>query len=165
MDFRKLFRGPARDKDTQLEYSSSKLDVSIRSEYMEQILGQLRRYHIPGETVTVEIREVGQVEGHPVFQGILRLVSWQRKPVVRLLLGLPLLESSVRKAISTTWLEDVSHFDGLWLHASSQFGAEGMTHLRTLILTLESVEASATGRGVPEVDEDVEAMSRLRNGT
>ena len=163
MDLRKLFRGPVRDKDTQLEYSSSKLDVSIRSEYMEQILAQLRRYQIPGETVTVEIREVGLSEGHPVFQGILRLVGWQRKPVVRLLLGLPLLESSVRKAISTTWLEDVSHFEGLWLHTSSQFGAEGMTHLRTLILTLESIESDAANRGVPEVDED-EPTSRFRNG-
>ena len=165
MDLRKLFKGPVRDKDTQLEYSSSKLDVSIRSEYMEQILAQLRRYQIPGEIVTVEIRETGQFEGHPVFQGVLRLVSWQRKPVVRLLLGFPLIESSVRKAISTTWLEDVSHFDGLWLHTSNQFGAEGMTHLRTLILTLESVESSAAGRGVPEVDEAIEATSRLRNGS
>ena len=162
---RKLFRGPARDKDTQMEYSSSKLDVSIRSEYMEQILAQLRRYHIPGETVTVEIREVGQVDGHPVFQGMLRLVSWQRKAVVRLLLGFPLLESSVRKAIATTWLEDVSRFEGLWLHTSSQFGGDGLTHLRTLILTLESVEASAAERGVPEVDEANEATSRFRNGT
>jgi hypothetical protein len=166
LDLRKLFKGPVRDKDTQMEYSSSKLDVSIRSEYMEQILAQLRRYHIPGETVTVEIREIGQSEGHPVFQGMLRLVSWQRKAVVRLLLGFPLIESSVRKAIAASWLEDVSRFDGLWLHTSSQFGAEGLTHLRTLILTLESVESSPAGRGVPEVDDNnVEAVSRFRDGS
>lgn len=165
MDFRKLFKGPPRDKDTQLEYSSSKLDLSIRSEYMEQILAQLRRYHIPGDTVTVEIREVGQFEGHPVFQGMLRLVGWQRKAVVRLLLGFPLIEASVRKAIAASWLEDVSRFEGLWLHTSSQFGTEGLTHLRTLIVTLESVEASATRTAVPEVDDEDDAVSRLRSGT
>jgi hypothetical protein len=97
---------------------------------------------------------------------MLRLISWQRKSVVRLLLGFPLIESSVRKAIAASWLEDVSRFDGLWLHTSSQFGAEGLTHLRTLILTLESVEASSAARGVPEVDDDdVEPMSRFSNGS
>lgn len=162
MDLRKLFRTPVRDKDTQLEYSSSKLDVSIRSEYMEQILTQLRRYGISSDVVVVEIREAGQFEGHPVFQGALRLIAWQRKPVLRLLLGLPLIESSVRKAIDTTWLSDLSHFDGLWLHPSPEFGQQGAAELRNLILSLESGAVNGLG-AVPGLDAEAADTGGDRN--
>ena len=70
-----------------MEFGSSKLDTSIRSEYMEQVLGQLKRFGIPNDMVRVEIGEAGLSEdGHPMFHAMLRIDAWQRKPGVRLLL-------------------------------------------------------------------------------
>jgi hypothetical protein len=139
LDLRKLFGSPA-DADTQMEYGSSKLDISIRSEYMEQVLEQLRRFGVPADMVTVDIVEAGMsTDGHPVFQAMLRVVAWQRKPAVRLLLGLPLLELNVRKALQRTWLDEVSHFSGLWLQSSSELKATtASTEIRSLIHLLEA---------------------------
>ena len=51
--------------------------------------------------------------------------------------ALPLLESKIRKMVRSLWLGEVSHFGGLWLHASEQLQAtEAMTELRQLILQL-----------------------------
>ena len=137
--FKKLFRQPAAD--TQMEFGSSKLDTSIRSEYMEQVLGQLKRFGIPPDMVMVEIGEAGlSDDGHPKFHAMLRIVAWQRKPGVRLLLGLPLLEHSIRKALEATWLHEVSQFGGVWLQPSGLLdGGVAGSEIRGMIQALEAI--------------------------
>jgi hypothetical protein len=137
--FKRLFRQPAAD--TQMEFGSSKLDTSIRSEYMEQVLGQLKRFGIPADMVKVEIGEAGMSDdGHPMFHAMLRIVAWQRKPGVRLLLGLPLLEHSIRKALEATWLNEVSQFGGVWLQPSGLLdGGTAGSEIRGMIQALEAI--------------------------
>jgi hypothetical protein len=61
-------------------------------------------------------------------------------------------------------VEDVSHFDGLWLHPSSQFDAQGAAELRGIILALESVASGERG-SVPGLDEGIDAVQRIHNGS
>jgi hypothetical protein len=69
---------------------------------------------------------------------MLRLVSWERTSAIRLLLGLPILESRLRRAVRGSWLREVSHFGGVWVHASGQMqDPDAMEDLRTLILETE----------------------------
>lgn len=140
--FKKLFRQPAAD--TQMEFSSSKLDTSVRSEYMEQVLGQLKRFGIPPDMAMVEIGEAGISEqGHPIFHAMLRIVAWQRKPGVRLLLGLPLLEHNIRKALESTWTAEVSDFGGVWLQPSALLeDGEAAAEIRGMIHALEAIGAA-----------------------
>ncbi|ROZ69358.1 hypothetical protein EEB15_22830 [Ramlibacter sp. WS9] len=137
--FKNLFRQPAAD--TQMEFGSSKLDTSVRSEYMEQVLAQLKRFGIPPDMAMVEIGEAGMSEqGHPIFHAMLRIVAWQRKPGVRLLLGLPLLEHNIRKALEATWTAEVSDFGGVWLQPSGllEDGAAA-AEIRGMIHALEAI--------------------------
>jgi hypothetical protein len=148
--FKRLFRQPAAD--TQMEYSSSKLDTSLRSEYLEQVILQLRRFGIPAELVTIDIQEAGPAsDGQPVFQAMLRLVGWQKKACVRLLLGLPLLELNIRRALDATWLVDISHFGGIWLQPTADLDV-GAPELRAMILALEAGLPEA-GIALPRMDD------------
>lgn len=144
--FKKLFR-PAPAADTRMEYAQSKLDTSIRAEYMEQVLNQLQRFGVPQGMVAVEVGESGlSPEGQPMFHAMLKLVSWHRKPGVRLLLGLPLLEYNIRKALETSWLGDISKFSGLWLQPSAVLEKEGAAaEIRSMIIALESIGAESGG--------------------
>lgn len=49
---------------------------------------------------------------------MLQLQGWERQAAFRTMLGLPMLKDRVRRALSGSWLQDVSRFGGLWLHAS-----------------------------------------------
>jgi hypothetical protein len=55
---------------------------------------------------------------------MVRLNVWERESGLRLLLGLPVLEGRVRKSVRSTWLADLSHFGGLWLHVSERLYVE-----------------------------------------
>ncbi len=122
-----------------MEFGSSQLEISIRTEYREHVQEQLARFGIPTDVADVEMRAAGVFEGRPVFLAMVRLVKWHRKPSLRLLLGLPLLELNVRRALQNTWLVGVSHFGGLWLHPSSQLAqSNAAAEIRTLVAVLES---------------------------
>jgi hypothetical protein len=61
---------------------------------------------------------------------------------VRLLLGLPILESRLRRALKGSWMYDVSHFSGVWLHASGQLqDTPAMQDLRELVVEIEKMES------------------------
>ncbi len=130
-----------------MEYASSKLDTSMRAEYMEQVLEQIKRFGVPHDLVAVEIGEAGlSPEGNPKFHAMLRLVGWKRKPGVRLLLGLPLLEYNIRKALETSWLGEVSEFGGVWLQPTEVMSTDGAgAEIRSMIIALESIGSESTG--------------------
>lgn len=144
-DLKKLFareerarKGEAQEADSEYHPSDRK-GVGLEVEYQTLIATQFRRWGILPSSVTVEVRKIGQApDGYDVLVGMVRLSHWDRISGLRLLLGLPLLEHKVRKAVRGTWLADFSHFGGLWLHASEQLHASGagMTELRDLLVHL-----------------------------
>jgi hypothetical protein len=69
-----------------------------------------------------------------VFAGLLTLEQWDRDTAVCVTLGLPLLDTRVRKLVQASWLTEYSHFDGLWMHPSSQLRAP--RELKDLLTTL-----------------------------
>jgi hypothetical protein len=139
LDLRKfLQREPADNPVTEVEPSGHSADEVAR-EYRTIINEQLVRGGVLPKCVEVEVRPAGKLrDGHQMFVGMLRLTSWERTSAIRLLLGLPILESRLRRAVRGSWLREVSHFGGIWVHASGQMqDAHAMEDLRALIVDVE----------------------------
>lgn len=138
-DLRKLFARDGRHRDDHgrdTEVSASlPAGQGLESDYEGLITSQCHRWGIADGVVTVEVRQIGRAaDGLDVYLGMVRLAQWERDSALRLLLGLPLLETKIRKMVRTLWLGEVSHFGGLWLHASEQLNAtNAMRELRDLL--------------------------------
>jgi len=152
-DLKKLFlreararRGPPLDPDSDYHPSDRKGE-GLEVEYQGLIATQFRRWGISTSCITIEVRKIGRApDGFDVLVGMVRLAQWERNSALRVLLGLPLLESKVRKAVRGTWLADYSHFGGLWLHASERlYNDPGMGELRELLLKLAPAAPAAAG--------------------
>lgn len=118
----------------------------LETEYQSLIAAQFRRWGVSNQCITIEVRRVGQAhDGFDVFAGMVRLVRWDRDSALRVMLGLPLLEAKIRKAVRATWLADYSHFAGLWLHASERMKVPG--ELRELLATLAPLPGQPAGAG------------------
>ena len=137
---RKIIAREAKRKDTvsDTEVDSAPRGHNLEAEYEALIVTQCVRWGILENSITVEVRRLGRTNsGLDIYGGMMRLTRWQRDSALRVLLGLPLLEAKIRKMVRSLWLGEVSHFGGLWLHASEQLQAtEAMTELRQLILQL-----------------------------
>ena len=107
----------------------------LEAEYLKVLEPELRGWGVPATCASLHVQQVGQTpHGRGVFVGVIRLVAWERRPALRLMLGLPILERKVRRALSTRWLADVSHFGGLWLHTSDKIADTGaVQELRELL--------------------------------
>lgn len=155
-DLRKLFareararKGEALEADSDYHPSDRK-GVGLEVEYQTLIATQFRRWGIATGAVTIEVRKIGHApDGFDVLVGMVRLAQWDRTSALRVLVGLPLLEHKVRKAVRGTWLADFSHFGGLWLHASEQLhgDAAGMGELRDLLMQLVPPSPPSPGNG------------------
>ena len=141
--FRKLLQRdvPEENPETEVDASGHSTD-EITEEYRSTILDQLLRGGVSPGCVELEVRPSGKArDGRVIFVGMLRLVHWERTSAVRLLLGLPILESRVRRLTRGSWLHDVSQFGGMWLHASGQLQDSGaMEELRLLVVDIEKRE-------------------------
>lgn len=114
---------------------------TLRAEYQHIIREQLLLAGIPPSAVALEVRHLSRSESVPVLVGMLQLHAWERQAAFRTMLGLPMLEEKVRRALSGTWLQDVSRFGGLWLHASAQLrGSPAFHELSAVIMHLEDTE-------------------------
>jgi hypothetical protein len=124
------------DRDTELD--SAPRGHNLEAEYETLIVSQCTRWGIDATGITVEVRRLGRTNGGlDIYGGMMRLTHWQRDSALRVLLGLPLLEARIRKMVRSVWFGEVSHFGGLWLHASEQLtSTEAMAELRQLILQL-----------------------------
>lgn len=147
--FASLLRRQGSEHETDYE-TMGPGEGSLEAEYLKVLEPELRSWGVPAHCATLQVQQVGHTpHGRAVFVGVIRLVEWDRKPALRLMLGLPFLERRVKQALSTRWLLDVSHFAGLWLHASERLQAgEGGRELRALLA--EAAEPRAPGRGRPE---------------
>jgi hypothetical protein len=132
---------PQDDPVTQVDTASHSSDEIIE-DYRSIIVDQLMRGGVAPNCVELEVRPSGKLrDGRSIFVGMMRLVHWERTSAVRLLLGLPILESRVRRTVRGSWLRDVSQFGGVWLHASGQLqDSRAMEDLRTLVIDLEKRE-------------------------
>lgn len=144
MFFRKLFSRQERWQDQQrtdfrgIDAPKGDAEGALLSEYERQVALVLRRWGIPESCSSIEIVRLGEGgDGRQVFVALVRIFAWERRPALRLLLGLPLLERKVRKAIRAHWVSELSHFGGVWLHASERLAESGADQdLRHLIASL-----------------------------
>lgn len=120
--------------DTNFRHSPGNGE-GLEAEYRELITGHFSRWGIHADCVTIEVKKSGQSQdGFDVFVAMVRLIKWERHSCLRLLLGLPMMESKIRKTVRATWLADYSHFAGMWLHASESLQVPD--ELRHILSTL-----------------------------
>lgn len=136
-----LGKRPKKDGDpVHTEYGSSQAaGEGLEREYEELVRAQLARLGISMETVEVEVRPAGAMkDGRNIYLGMVRLVRWEPRTSLRLLVALPLLEAKTRQALETMWLTDVSYFGGLWVHASQSLRTpEVLGEIREAVMQLE----------------------------
>jgi len=175
-DLRKLFvRDASRREDhgreTEVDASMA-AGLGLEADYESLIANQCRRWGIAEGVVTIEVRQIGRApDGLDVYLGMVRLAQWERDSSLRLLLGLPLLETKIRKMVRTLWIGEVSHFGGLWLHASEQLNATpAMRELRELLIqltppaTTRSGEDSTGGDTLPTLPGNSDASDSYGTG-
>ncbi|HUR87742.1 MAG TPA: hypothetical protein VMZ74_01520 [Ramlibacter sp.] len=143
LDFRKfLQREPDENPETEVDASGHSV-AEVLEEYRSILIDQLIRGGVAPDCVEIEVKPGGKLrDGRVVYIGMLRLVKWDRAPSVRLLLGLPILESRLRRVVRGSWLHEVSAFGGVWLHASGQLqDSRAMEDLRSLVIEIERRES------------------------
>lgn len=142
---RKIFSRsqPRGEQPTDYESLEASGSAGVSAEYERLILLHLKRWGVTESCASVEARQIGQSEdGREIIVGLVRLGGWERKPALRLMLGLPMLEEKVRKSVAGLWLADVSQFAGLWLNAAGQLHASGpVSELRQLVVSLTGPRA------------------------
>jgi len=152
------------------QYNSSQMSgEGLEREYEEVVRAQLARLGVPLETVEVEVRPAGTMkDGRAVYLGMVRLVKWHARTSLRLLVALPVLEAKTRQSLDTSWLMDVSHFGGLWVHASAPVRTDGvLADIRAAITKLEIAATQAGGPAEPGWSASVQAVldpDRERSG-
>jgi hypothetical protein len=140
LDLLKLLQREGSEESPVTETGASGHSVDeIAQEYASLIKEQLVRGGVATACVDIEVRQAGQSrDGRHVFVGMLRLTSWERTSAIRLLLGLPILESRLRRAVRGSWMRDLSYFGGVWLHASGQLqDTHAMEDLRAAVIDIE----------------------------
>jgi hypothetical protein len=113
-------------------------DETVANEYTRLVANVLRGWGVPEECAAVDVHQMGEMAGgRKVYVAAVRLVSWERKAGLRLLLGLPFLERKIRKTAGAHWVAEVSHFAGVWLNATDRINDMGaQADLRQLLVTL-----------------------------
>lgn len=132
---------PEENPETAIDASGHSADEVIE-EYRGIILDQLMRGGVSASCLEIEVRPSGKLrDGRTNYVAMMRLVNWEKSSAVRLLLGLPILESRVRRLVRGSWLRELSSFGGLWLHASGQLqDSQALEDLRTLVVDIEKRE-------------------------
>ncbi|MBC5785207.1 hypothetical protein H8N03_19830 [Ramlibacter sp. USB13] len=128
----------------------------LEAEYQRLVEHHLRRWGVGEHCAQVEIQQIEQRKGRrEVFVATIVLSAWDRNGVLRVLLGLPMLDKKVREAVSALWLADVSAFQGVLLKVTPALQeAPATTELRHLLVSLTGSRAPGgrrSGDGVPLV--------------
>ena len=161
LDLRKLLqRDPEENPETEVGSNDHSLEEVVQ-EYRSLIIEQLNRGGVSATCVEIDVKSAGKGRGGlPVFVGMLRLANWERTSAIRLLLGLPILESRLRRAVRGSWMRDLSHFGGVWLHASGQLQeTQAMEDLRSVVLEIEQRDSrSSSDQSVWSLPTDLGAL-------
>jgi len=113
----------------------------LEAEYHRLVEQHLRRWGVSAACAGVEIHQIEQRRGkREVFVATICLHAWDRNGVLRVLLGLPMLDKKIRQAVAALWLADMSEFQGLLLKVSPTLHeSPGATsELRQLLVSLTS---------------------------
>lgn len=112
---------------------------AVEAEYHRIIQEQLERMGACGMT-TLEVAYAGDApDGLGIYRAMIRVVRWERRAATRLLLGLPVLQYKLAQVLAASWLPDVSHFGGVWLHPAGELQQrDRVTDLRRIIVEFES---------------------------
>lgn len=123
----------------------------LEAEYQRLVEHHLRRWGVGEHCAQVEIQQIEQRKGRrEVFVATVVLTAWDRDAVLRVLIGLPMLDKKVRQAAAALWIADVSEFQGLLLKVlPSLQHAPATTELRHLLVSLTGVRNS-DGRRSPD---------------
>jgi len=111
----------------------------LEAEYQRLVEHHLRRWGVSEACASVEILQMEQRRGkREVFVATICLHSWDRNSVLRVLLGLPMLDKKIRQAVAALWLADMSEFQGLLLKVSPGLheSAAATSELRRLLVSL-----------------------------
>ncbi|MBC5765732.1 hypothetical protein [Ramlibacter albus] len=129
--------GHAEAGDTEIPEGDAQ--AHIEAEYRRIIAEQLERMGTCGMT-TLEIVHAGEAQdGMGIYRAMVRLVRWDRRAAARLLLGLPVLQYRLLQLLAASWLPEVSHFGGVWLHPAGELQhRDRVTDLRRLVLDFEA---------------------------
>lgn len=131
-------------------------DAAVANEYARLVATVLRSWGVPEECAQVDVHQMGEAAGgRKVYVATVRLVSWERKAGLRLLLGLPFIERKIRKAAGAHWVAEVSQFAGLWLNASDRLhDTQAQTDLRHLLIALTHQRGSGAAEPPSELEPD-----------
>ena len=141
----------------QTDYQSlGETGGGLETEYRRLVYQHLERWGVTDRHVSVQVQQLHDHGGKEAFTAVVCLTSWERNAVVRVLLGLPLLDKKIRKAVDVSWLADVSVFRGLQLKvAESLHDAQASAELRHLVVSLtgpkETYRRGHTMAGVTRV--------------
>src|SRR5688572_14919532 len=104
-------RAHRHGRDAESECRTSVLGEGLAGEYQSLIESELRRWGLRTQCLRVRAQLVGKrADGFEVYAGLLTLVEWDRDTAVCAMLGLPLLDTRVRKLVQASWLPEYSHF-------------------------------------------------------
>jgi hypothetical protein len=101
LDLKKLFARDSRPSSDEAEADSGyeaaeRRGEGLEEEYKSLIAAQFHRWGIAPDCVTVDVRTLGHAaDGLDVLVGMVRLARWERTSALRVLIGLPLLETKV----------------------------------------------------------------------
>ena len=106
-------RPPASEHQTDYQ-ALGHASGGLEAEYQRLVENHLRRWGVGEHCAQVEIQQIEQRKGRrEVFVATIVLTAWDRNGVLRVLIGLPMLDKKVRQAVAALWLADVSDFQGL----------------------------------------------------
>lgn len=128
--------------------------ATLEAEYQRLIVNQLARWGVSDKLVTVQVQQGGRRK-KPEFGAVLTVQRWERDAVLRVLIGLPLLEKKVRRAVADLWIADVSTFEGLMVKVSPRVqDSAASTELRQLLVTITGGRPQRVKAGTGNEDLD-----------
>lgn len=139
---------PEYQTDYQTDYQAlGHASGGLEAEYQRLVEHHLHRWGVDASCATVEIQVEKRRGRKDVFVATVCIEAWQRNAVLRVLLGLPLLDKKIRQAVSALWLADVSEFRGVLLKVSPALHeAAASAELRELLVSLTGTRSSAHRR-------------------
>ena len=109
----------------------------------------LRKAGVDPETVSIDVERAGRAgDARPVLRVMVRLVRWDPRSAMRLLLGIAHVERGLHRAVASSWVAESSHLEGLWLHpAGTMLEPSSLRQLASVLETCGNGFTASEGSG------------------